>query len=233
MAYRTVFLLFCSLSAYAGEILLDESEAKINTVHQDTVIRLDESPSDRLILVENQDLDTYGSITNKDQTMHSASWMGPYGHYLIHIPAKVADFKIQVSPLKSSVNSTKVKLTLLSLEDKSASFLEAVQKYTQANDLRIKHYLGQDNQTQQAIEFFKAAAVGFKQENAEFFLALTYFELGNALTGVGEQIEGLNYLEQSVALWSEKHSKQSIRAKKYSWINLLADRSTQKSLENL
>ncbi len=212
MTHITVILLFCSLSAYAGEILLEESEAKIHTVQQDTVIHLDESPYDRLIMVENQDLDTYGSILLKDKEINSASWMGPYGHYLIHIPAKEADYKIQVRPLKSSVNSTKVKLTLLSLEDKSASFLEAVQKYTQANDLRIKHYLGQDNHTQLAIELFKAAAEGFKQEGADFFLALTHFELGNALLGVGEQLKGLEHLKQAVALWSLNHPIHALKA---------------------
>jgi|GEM_PF-4280993 len=212
MANIIVFLLFCSFSTYAGEILLNESEAKIHSVHQDTVIRLDESSSDRLILVENQDLDTYGSIYITDKEINSASWMGPYGHYLIHIPADTTDVKIQVRPLKSSVVSTTVKLTLVSLKEKSGNFIEAVLNYTQANDLRIKHYLGHGNQTQQAIEFFKAAAEGFKQEGAEFFLALTYFELGKALLAVGEQIEGLKCLEQSVALWSSKHPKQSFKA---------------------
>ncbi len=212
MAHITVILLFCSLSAYAGEILLDESEAKIHTVHQDTVIRLDESTSDRLILVENQDLDTYGSITNKDQTMHSASWMGPYGNYLIHVPGQAEDFKIQVRPLKSSVDNTTVKLTLISLKGKTDNFIEAVHDYTQANDLRIKHYLGHDNHTQRAIEFFKAAAEGFKQEGAVFFLALTHFELGNALLGVGEQLKGLEHLKQAVALWSLNHPIHALKA---------------------
>lgn len=212
MAYITAFLLFFSYTVYADELFLKEEEAKIYVVHQDTVIDIDPSHHDRLIQVENQDLDTFGSLTIKGQTIHSASWMGPYGNYLIHLPANTTDVNFQVKPLESKADTTTVKLTMHSLEHRSSQFLTALQNYTQANDLRIKQYLGHANQTKQAIEDFKTALNGFAQEDAGFFLGLSHFELGIALLEVGAQVEGLEHLEQSVAVWSLTHPKQSLRA---------------------
>jgi hypothetical protein len=154
MPYVTVFLLFVSLPSFSKSIFLSEEESKIYSVSQDTVIHIDDQDYDRLIVVENQDLDTYGSIQLNDKDINSASWMGPYGNYLIHIPGNATEFTIRVKPLESSVDSTTVKLTLLSLQGKSANFIKGIENYTLANDLRIKKYLGHPNKTQQAIGHF-------------------------------------------------------------------------------
>ncbi|KAA3638106.1 MAG: CHAT domain-containing protein [Proteobacteria bacterium] len=210
-----LFLLSVSLASYGQDIHLKEENAKIYQVSKDSLIHIGSHSNDYLIIVENQDLDTFGSITLENKTIHSASWMGPYGNYLIHIPGDTGDVKIQVQPLESSVESTSVKLTLWSLQNKSATFIKAIQDQTRANDLRIKQYLGHSNQTIKAIEYFTDAAEGFAQDQAMFFLALSLFEKGTALMETGAHTEGLDDLKKAGEYWSVNHTKQHLRASNF------------------
>lgn len=212
MPYIIIFLLFVSLPSFSKDIFLGEGEAKIYSVTQDSVIHIGEQDYDRLIVVENQDLDTFGSITLNDKDIHSASWMGPYGNYLILIPGNATDAHIQVKPLESSAVSTTVKLSLLSLQGKSANFMKGLENYTVANDLRIKKYLGHANRTAPPIAHFSAAEQYFEQDRATFYLGLALYEKGIALKETGARQEAVDALKKSIEIWSEHHPIQALRA---------------------